>query len=89
MHYLNDQEEYEILNRVLIVMTATAKRLANDGTWQDCAETNEIEALRYAADLVELRDRIDKLRRTYLKEVKYRELTDAKILEIVRNGEAL
>jgi hypothetical protein len=34
----------------------TTRRLAQDGTWQDCAETSEVEALEYLVELLKLRD---------------------------------
>lgn len=38
-----------------------ARRLSQDTTWQDCAGTTEIGALRYLADLLELRQNLIEL----------------------------
>jgi len=42
---------------------ATARRMSTDSTWQGCAETSEVEALRYLADLLTLRQDLLALQR--------------------------
>jgi hypothetical protein len=49
---------------LLCTALEAARRLTQDGTWQDCAETTEVEALRFTADLLEMRQTLVRLQRT-------------------------
>ena len=39
------------------------RRLSDNGTWQGCAETNEIEVLRIRLEILELRDHLLRIQR--------------------------
>lgn len=84
MHFLNDHKAFNVLDRTILGLIHTAKRLPG---YADCAETTEPEALRFQADLLELREDIALLQATYLGSRKWVELSDADIIGVVRDGE--
>ena len=47
----------------LCLAIETARRLTRDSTWQDCAQTTEIDALVYLTDLLKLRQDLLALQR--------------------------
>jgi K+/H+ antiporter YhaU regulatory subunit KhtT len=84
MHFLNDHESFNALERIIIGLTQNAESMRG---WTDCAETTEPECLRMQADLLELRAQVLALHKRYLGEVRWRALTDEDIVAIVRRGE--
>jgi hypothetical protein len=84
MHFLKDHIAFNVLGRTVLGLIHTAKSLPG---YADCAETTEPEALRFQADLLELRGQIMDMQQKYLGSRKWVELTDADCVTIVRDGE--
>jgi hypothetical protein len=84
MHFLKDHIAFNVLDRTLLGLIHTAKSLPG---YADCAETTEPEALRFQADLLELRLMILNMQQKYLGSTKYVTLLDSDIIDVVRDGE--
>lgn len=84
MHFLKDHVAFNVLDRTVLGLIHTAKSLPG---YADCAETTEPEALRFQADLLELRSQIMEMQQKYLGSRKYATLTDSDIIGVVRDGE--
>lgn len=84
MHFLRDHIAFNVLDRTVLGLIHTAKSLPG---YADCAETSEPEALRFQADLLELREQIMEMQQKYLGSRKWVELGDDDIVDIVRDGE--
>jgi hypothetical protein len=84
MHFLKDHVAFNVLDRTVLGLIHTAKSLPR---YADCAETSEPEALRFQADLLELRGQIMEMQNRYLGSRKWVELSDADIVGVIRDGE--
>jgi hypothetical protein len=84
MHFVKDHVAFNVLDRVVLGLLHTAKSLPD---WTDCAGTTEPEALRFQADLLELRDQLMEMQQRYLGGRDWVELSDADILGVIRDGE--
>lgn len=84
MHFLKDHVAFNVLDRTVLGLIHTAKSLPG---YADCAETTEPEALRFQADLLDLRANIVALQQKYLGSRKWIELSDTDIIGVIREGE--
>lgn len=84
MDFLNDHATFNVLDRTVLGLIRTARKLPG---YADCAETTEPEALRFQADLLELRAQLHELQQKYLGTTGWVELNAEQIVNIVREGE--
>lgn len=84
MKFPIDDASFNVLDLTLLGMIHWTKTA---GEHPDCFDTTRPDALRFEADLIELRDKVQQIRQSVDYPESWRALTNEDIIDIVRAGE--